>query len=66
MADISINNGNSFCTPEEAMEKFDWDVIVHYMDDNAREQVHGELAPCSEFEFLVRYLEIAPHDLIIG
>lgn len=35
-----------------------WDDIVTYMDDEIREQVHSELAPCTEEEFLNRYLEL--------
>jgi len=30
----------------------------HLMDDDLREQVHSELAPCSEREFLQRYSEL--------
>ena len=30
------------------------------MDDDIREQVHGELAPCTPEEFLKRYLELDP------
>lgn len=63
---ISIDNGNTFVTPEEAIEGMRWEVIAHYMEDDAREQVHSELAPCLEVEFLHRYLEVAKHDLIIG
>lgn len=36
------------------------DVIASYMDDDAREQVHFELAPCSNSEFLERYVELDP------
>lgn len=36
------------------------DVIATYMDDEKREQVHFELAPCEPEEFLRRYLEIDP------
>jgi hypothetical protein len=43
-----------------------WEVIAHYMEDDAREQVHSELAPCTNLEFLTRYLEVAKSDLIIG
>lgn len=66
MAKISIDNGRSWCEPEEALEKFDIDTLAFYMDDDAREQVHAELAPCTDLEFLKRYLEIAPYDYIIG
>ena len=63
---ISIDNGNTFVTPEEAIEGMRWEVIAHYMEDDAREQVHYELAPCTNLEFLTRYLEVATSDLIIG
>lgn len=34
------------------------DTIATYMDDDKREQVHSELAPCEPEEFLKRYLEL--------
>ena len=34
------------------------DTIASYMDDDKREQVHAELAPCEPEEFLERYLEL--------
>lgn len=66
MKNISINNGLSFCEPEEALEAIDLDTMAVYMDDDTREAVAYELAPCSDIEFLRRYLELAPDDLIIG
>lgn len=36
------------------------DTIASYMDDEIRERVHFELAPCEPEEFLTRYLELAP------
>ena len=66
MARISIDNGFSYCSVVEALLGEPWAVIVHYMDDDTRELVHRELAPCTEAEFLSRYLELAPDDLIIG
>lgn len=33
-------------------------VIAMYMDENIREQVHFELAPCTPYEFLNRYCEL--------
>lgn len=36
------------------------DVIANYMDDEIREQVHGEIAPCTDEEFLKRYVELDP------
>ena len=66
MKKISINNGNTFVTPEEAIHEMDWDTIVSHMDDHTREKTHGEMAPCSDVEFLKKYLENATDDLIIG
>ena len=37
-----------------------FDQLVALMDDDIREQVHRELAPCSNEEFLSRYLELDP------
>ena len=36
------------------------DTIASYMDDEIRERVHFELAPCEPEEFLLRYLELDP------
>lgn len=35
-------------------------------DDDTREKVHSEFAPCTEEEFLNGYLAISEDDLIIG
>lgn len=40
------------------MTDYDWLAIVALMDDELREQVHAELAPCSKQEFLTRYKEL--------
>lgn len=37
-----------------------WDAIVEIMNDDIREQVHADLAPCTNEEFLARYLELDP------
>ena len=63
---ISIDNGSTFITPAEAVKSMDWDAIVNAMDDEVREKVHAELAPCTNTEFLNRYLELASEDLIVG
>ena len=34
--------------------------IATYMRDDIRERVHFELAPCSNEEFLIRYLQYDP------
>ena len=36
------------------------DTIATYMNDDIREKVHFELAPCEPAEFLKRYLELDP------
>ena len=36
------------------------DAIASYMNDDMRETVHAELAPCEPEEFLKRYLELDP------
>jgi len=65
MARISVDNGNTFVSPKEAIEKVGFDEIVTWMDDETREKVHS-----MDFEgdlgFLEKYLEISDHDLIIG
>ena len=44
------------------------DAIATYMDDDIREQVHVELAPCTNDEFIKRYLELDPdfEDLLVS
>lgn len=37
-------------------KSFDYDAIVHLMDDELREYLHSLLAPCTEQEFLDAYL----------
>jgi hypothetical protein len=65
---ISLDNGRTFLSPDEAVqdERFNMEALAAVMIDCVRERVHSELAPCAEHEFLRRYLELAPHDLIIG
>jgi len=65
---ISLDNGVTFSDADDLTDDQLtrlWDVIVAYMDDNTREAVHAELAPCSKRDFLRRYLELAADDLII-
>ena len=69
---LSIDNGVSFIAADEdvelqaAIDKVGWGEIVSFMDDDARERAHDDVAPCTELEFLKRYLEIAPCSLVIG
>lgn len=37
-----------------------WEAIASYMDDDIREDVHGDLAPCTRDEFLAEYLKRDP------
>ena len=43
-----------------------WTIITDSMDDETREAVSFNLAPCTDEEFLAEYLRRAPHDLVIG
>jgi len=73
---ISLDNGYTFLTASEAMEQIQeynvwdashvWDAIVEVMDDEIREKVHRDFAPCSWEEFLEAYLKEAKDDIIIG
>ena len=69
MKKISLNNGATYLTAVEAMiviaERNLWDVVVAMMDDDVREHVHAEFAPCTE-EFLIAYLAAATDDLVIS
>ena len=47
--------GENFELTQELM-----DTISSYTDDDKRERVHFELAPCEPEEFLKRYLELDP------
>ena len=65
-AAISIDNGTTRCTVEEALAAHTIDEWMRHMIDDIREYVHDELATCTDAQFLMRYLELAPVDLIIG
>lgn len=70
MKKISLDNGRTYITADEAMPEINkrrmWSVVVQMMDDDTRERVHRELAPCTGIAFLRRYLELTDEDLIIG
>lgn len=63
---ISIDNGNTYCTAEEAIAQIGIDTIVNYMDNDIRESVNYDIAPCADIDFLNEYLSRADDDLIIG
>lgn len=68
--EISLDNGLTFASAHTAMPEIMrhnlWDALVNLMDDDTRERVHTELAPCTEEEFLTRYLELAEKNLVLG
>lgn len=66
MKNISINNGATYTTIEDALANCSWDAIVQMMDDEIREHVANAIAPCTNEEFLTEYLRRASEDLIIG
>jgi len=47
-----------YCADEMQLLSLDWETVTHYMDDDLREQIHSELAPCTNEEFLTRYTEL--------
>lgn len=66
---ISFNNGNTFYFVDQLSDdtiNSYWELLILAMDDTIREKVHTELAPCTNQEFLDRYMELAIEDLIIG
>lgn len=36
-------------------KEFDFNTVVNLMDDELREEIHRDLAPCTEQEFLDEY-----------
>ncbi|MBT9174230.1 MAG: hypothetical protein DDT21_02641 [Syntrophomonadaceae bacterium] len=67
---ISLNNGTSYLSVDEAMpliyRRKLWDKVVNLMDSSIREQVRSESITCTRKHFLTRYLELASDDLILG
>nr|DAG48299.1 MAG TPA: hypothetical protein [Bacteriophage sp.] len=69
---LSVDNGTTYIAADEddelqaAIDKVGWNTIVNFMDDDAREKAHRDVAPCTDLEFLKYYLEIAPYDIVIG
>ena len=42
-------------------KKYNYEIIEEYMNDEIRERLHSELAPCTEQEFFDRYIEEDPN-----
>ena len=70
MKQISLNNGCTYMDAREAMpeimERNLWEAVVNLMDNDVREAVADDMAPCSEEEFLKEYLARANDDLVVG
>ena len=45
---------------ERKITKNDMDNIASYMDDEIREELHNEIAPCSHEEFISAYIKRDP------
>ena len=68
---LSIDNGHSYYTSVEIENVWNairpyYHAIVQAMDDDVREEVHADIAPCTDAEFLSEYLRRASDDIIIG
>ena len=46
--------------PHCGKDDWDWDVVAQLMDDDIREEIHQQLAPCTRHAFLTAYLERDP------
>lgn len=67
--EISLDNGLTYMSADEAWPLIEarglWDAVVEFMHDETREAVCAE-DEYNDLEFLRRYLELAPYDLVIG
>ena len=76
MKKINFSNGSSsyWFAADEAENALSFakengisfEAIACVMDDDLREAVHFDLAPCTESEFLAEYLRRSDADLIVG
>ncbi len=44
-------------TAQEIIDNGCYDAAVALMDDEIREAIHADLAPCTEIEFLTEYMK---------
>lgn len=65
MKRISIDNGNTYISPKEAIEQIGFDVIVNAIDIESANRAHTE-CPETEEEWLELVLRDMKDDLIIG
>jgi len=66
---VSVNNGATWQLADELSDDTlaeHWAAIVNVMDGDTARRVHSDHAPCSNREFLKRYLQSAPDHLILG
>lgn len=66
---ISLDGGKTLTCAEDTVCEIEennlWDIVFAQMDDEVRETVRKEYAPCSNEEFLQLYLYCAQNDFII-
>lgn len=66
-AKISIDGGKTNCTVSQALKAHSRDRLKESIDLDIKKYVLEELPDdCTDAQFLMRYLELAPVDLIIG
>ena len=46
-----------YMNPEEIITSGLYNAAVALMDDDIREEIHAEISPCSELEFLTEYMQ---------
>ena len=66
MKKISLDNGTTYIDAADALKQWPLDDLAQYMDDETRESVNMDIAPCTDLEFLTEYLKRAAADLVIG
>lgn len=70
MKHISLDNAHTYLSADDAMPEIIkrnlWGLVVSQMDDDIRESVHNDIAPCTEAEFLREYLIRADSNIVIG
>ena len=70
MKSISVDNGKTLDNYPEfichCISKVGYDTIINAMDETIREIVHNKNVRYSELSFIMAYLRLAKHDLIIG
>lgn len=64
---VSLNNGTTYLTAEEALQQMPLMEMAQFMDRDTMELANSECAPdCSDEEWLELYLKYNDGDLIIG